>query len=63
MAVGKSGRIVIDLDPGLKATIYGALKARGVPLRSWFLDRVAADLLPVPAPAGSKEHDGRREGR
>ena len=40
MAVGKSGRIVIEVDPELKQELYTALSRRGLHLKSWFLDQV-----------------------
>lgn len=45
MAVGKSGRIVIDIDPKLKAKIHEMVKNRGMTLREWFLDQVQKDLM------------------
>lgn len=40
MAVGQSGRIVIEVDPELKKELYLALSCRGLPLKSWFLEQV-----------------------
>ena len=45
MAIGKSGRIVIELDPERKAQIHAVLKARGLTLREWFLLKAEAELL------------------
>lgn len=39
MAVGSSGRIVIDIDPKLKRKVYAALLEDGRSLKEWFLDR------------------------
>jgi hypothetical protein len=44
MAVGTSGRIVIDIDPGLKRRLHAALAAEGRSLKEWFLDRCARYL-------------------
>ena len=44
MPVGRSGRIVIEIDPGLKQELYAALDEDGVSLKQWFLDRVAERL-------------------
>lgn len=39
MAVGKSGRVVIDIDPRLKRRLYAALAEDGNTLKDWFLLR------------------------
>ena len=44
MPVGPSGRIVIEIDPDLKAQLYDALKAEDVSLKEWFLQHVEAYL-------------------
>jgi DNA primase len=36
MAIGKSGRVVIDLDPQQKEAIHKAIKAKGMNLKEWF---------------------------
>lgn len=38
MARGKSGRIVIDVDPELKRRLYSALAMKGLTLKDWFVD-------------------------
>jgi hypothetical protein len=45
MAIGRSGRIVIEVDPERKARIHAALKARGLTLREWFLLKAETELL------------------
>ena len=40
MTVGKSGRIVIEINPNLKQELYKSLGAENSNLRSWFLDNV-----------------------
>jgi hypothetical protein len=40
MPVGKSGRIVIEIDPVLKQELYKSLGSENSNLRSWFLDNV-----------------------
>lgn len=45
MAVGKSHRIVIEVDPALKEQIYIALRARGLTLKGWFTDQIMQELL------------------
>lgn len=40
MAVGPSGRIVVEIDPDLKHDLYAALEEDGVNLKQWFLGKV-----------------------
>ena len=44
MPVGPSGRIVIEIDPDLKAQLYYALKSENVKLKDWFLQHVESYL-------------------
>jgi hypothetical protein len=37
MAVGASGRIVIEIEPELKRQLYEALEKEGLTLKEWFL--------------------------
>ena len=37
MAQGKSGRIVIDIEPEFKQELYQALAVHGSTLKDWFL--------------------------
>ena len=37
MARGLSGRIVVEVDPGLKREIYAALARRGMTLKDWLV--------------------------
>lgn len=61
MAVGSSGRIVIDIDPRLKRKVYAALLEDGRSLKEWFLDRCSeylaergqARLFEPPSPSGA----------
>lgn len=39
MAIGQSGRLVIEIDPELKRDLYAALEREGLTLREWFLKR------------------------
>ncbi len=41
MAKGKSGRIVIEIDPRLKEDLYVELNHHGLTLKDWFLKRVS----------------------
>lgn len=40
MAKGKSGRIVIEIDPELKQELYEALGTKELNLKQWFLTNV-----------------------
>lgn len=42
MARGPSGRLVIEMDPGLKRDLHSALAADGITLKDWFLKHVSA---------------------
>ncbi len=44
MAIGSSGRIVIELDPALKHELYAALEKDGVTLKQWFVRRAESYL-------------------
>lgn len=44
MAVGRSGRIVIEIDPEQKQELYAALEKDGISLKYWFLERVGEYL-------------------
>ena len=45
MAIGTSGRTVLEIDPLLKRQIYAALEENGVTLKSWFVDAVRSHLI------------------
>jgi hypothetical protein len=45
MAVGTSGRIVLEIDPLLKKQIYAALEENGITLKSWFVDAARSQLV------------------
>lgn len=45
MAIGRSHRIVIEVEPEVKKRIYAALKQRRLTLKEWFLNSVQEDLL------------------
>jgi hypothetical protein len=62
MPIGKSGRIVIEIDPEKKRELHTALARDGVSLKQWFLgcvdeylsDRLQLSLgLTLPAGEGS----------
>lgn len=37
MSIGKSGRIVIEVEPVLKKDLYSSLAKEGLTLKEWFL--------------------------
>ncbi len=39
MSRGKSGRIVLEVDPEFKEELYAALQEDGLILKEWFLKR------------------------
>ncbi len=45
MAIGNSGRIVIEIEPELKKEIHTLIKKKGMTLREWFLEQVNKSLL------------------
>ena len=47
MAIGKSHRIVIEIDPDMKSDIYAALKSRGLTLKEWFIRQAQEELLKI----------------
>lgn len=54
MAVGQSGRVVLEIDPVLKRALHSRLVAEGRSLKNWFLEQAGAYLsreqLPLPFP-------------
>lgn len=44
MSIGNSGRIVIEVDPGVKRHLYTALARDGMSLKEWFLKSAQAYL-------------------
>lgn len=70
MARGKSGRIVLEIDPEEKQDLYEALEQDGLTLKKWFLGR-ARDYLQhrnqtelfrmVAEPVASYRPDGKKE--
>jgi hypothetical protein len=54
MAIGKSHRIVIEVDPALKEEIYKTLRMKGMTLKDWFTGQVMHELLPSSKAVQSK---------
>jgi hypothetical protein len=44
MPIGRSGRVVIEIDPELKQELYASLEAEGLSLKHWFLGHVDVRL-------------------
>lgn len=45
MAIGKSNRIVIEIDSAQKQAFYAHLKSRGLTMREWFVAKMEEDLM------------------
>ena len=59
MAQGKSGRVVVDLDPQFKEKLHETLKQRGTTLKQWFLEQAETycepdGSRPIPSPSVEK---------
>ena len=37
MAIGKSGKVLIEIEPDLKQELYVALRRDGLTMKDWFL--------------------------
>lgn len=70
MARGKSGRIVLEVDPEEKQDLYNALEKEGLTLKDWFLGQARHYLqtrnqtemfLVVAEPVASYRTSGREE--
>ena len=68
MSRGKSGRIVIEVDPATKQSLYGALQDHGYGnLKEWFLEKTRELLddgqqqieIPFPDPIDSEKESGK----
>jgi len=44
VAIGNSGRVVIEIDPDVKRELYATLGRDGITLKDWFLKRVDEQL-------------------
>lgn len=69
MARGISGRIVLEVDPGLKRQLYSVLVRDGLTMKDWFLAEARRFLSAHPGRDGSEAKRGhsiapsiRREG-
>ena len=51
MVRGKSGRIVVEIDPILKSDLYEALREEGITLKEWFLRHTGSYLAQKAQPS------------
>ena len=45
MSRGPSGRIVVEIEPGLKRRLYAELAADGLTLKDWFIAQVESYIV------------------
>ena len=53
MSIGNSGRIVIEVETGIKRELYSALSREGMTLKEWFLksaNSYISDRTQIPLP-------------
>lgn len=73
MSIGSSGRIVIEVETGIKRELYSALSREGMTLKEWFLksaNSYISDRTQIPLPllnsaVGASEremNDGAKNG-
>jgi hypothetical protein len=60
---GQSGRIVIDVEPGLKRQFYSALSLSGITLKDWFIKAAAEYCEEKQQPSFLKQVRYGRNGR
>jgi len=58
MAIGKSGRIVIDLTPEEKQAIHLAIQGQGKNLKQWFLEHIETDFPEIKERIKPKRSEG-----
>lgn len=51
MPKGKSGRVVIEVDPALKRRLYSELAREDLTLKDWFVDAVSQYLSETEQPS------------
>lgn len=44
MAIGKSGRIIIEIDPKVKENLYLSMKDQRRSLKDWFKEKIRQDF-------------------
>jgi hypothetical protein len=58
MSIGSSGRIVIEVETGIKRELYSALTREGMTLKEWFLksaNSYISDRTQIPLPLLSSD--------
>lgn len=58
MSIGKSGRVVIEMEPELKKELHTILRKEGTNLKAWFLenvDQLLAERSQKPLPLDNTE--------
>ncbi len=58
MSIGKSGRVVIEMEPELKKELHTVLRKEGTNLKAWFLehvDQLLAERSQKPLPLDNTE--------
>ncbi len=56
MAVGSSGRLIVELDPAIKKNLHAALKRSGKTLKEWLEEKAKQDFPEIfPAPPKGKK--------
>ena len=58
MAKGNSGRIVVELEPGFKRRLYGALAIDNLTLKEWLVDVATQYLAERDQPTLPALHSG-----
>jgi hypothetical protein len=43
MAIGKSGRLIIEIDPKVKERLHKAVKMSGKTMKEWFEEKIVQD--------------------
>lgn len=44
MAIGSSGRLIIELDPEVKKKLHAAVKRGGMTMKEWFEEKAQKDF-------------------
>ena len=44
MAIGSSGRLIIELDPKVKQKLHAAVKKSGLTMKEWFEEKAKKDF-------------------
>lgn len=55
MAIGKSGRLVIEIDAETKRELHSLVKKRGLTMKEWFESKVKEDFPELFRPVSSRK--------